>query len=279
MKIYDVFMFFNELDLLELRLNILDEFVDYFVISECDYTFSGIKKPFNFEKNEDRFNKFKDKIIYIKHFDSGKIKLEKNDNITYNKIVDKFNSINANWKKYGHWCRDWLHREFCKLGIDKCDDDDYIIFSDLDEIPNPKYLMEVLPNDEIYRCKQDLYYYNINNLIDIDWFGTIITKYKNIKSISMEELRNHKNISIIQNGGWHFSFFGGKEKIIEKIESYSHQELNTEDNKKNIEQSILENKVFFDSAYTSKEVKLSEKLHPKYLVDNINKYKIFLKNK
>ena len=69
-KVYDCFMFFNELDLLEIRLETLDPYVDYFVISECDSTFSGIDKPYVFEKNKDKFAKFADKIIHVKNHNS-----------------------------------------------------------------------------------------------------------------------------------------------------------------------------------------------------------------
>ena len=70
-KIYDSFLFFNELDLLDIRLTILDPYVDYFVISECDYTFSGNKKPFYFDDNKNLFSKFLHKIIHIKNHNSN----------------------------------------------------------------------------------------------------------------------------------------------------------------------------------------------------------------
>jgi beta-1,4-mannosyl-glycoprotein beta-1,4-N-acetylglucosaminyltransferase len=127
--------------MLELRLELLYEHVDKFIISECDSTHSGIIKPFYFEMNKHRYAKFLDKIIYIKNYNSDKIdsfiniysdrKFE-----IYNNIINNYNSIkNGPETDYGkpHWCRDFLHREYVSLGMDVCGDEDIIIFSDLDE--------------------------------------------------------------------------------------------------------------------------------------------------
>ena len=116
-KVYDCFMFFNELDLLQLRLETLNPYIDYFVISECDSTFSGLDKPFFYEKNKEKFSKFADKIIHVKNCNSkdytdltNPFEGKKRD--IYNKVLD----IHRDHKpEHGHgqphWCRDYLHRE------------------------------------------------------------------------------------------------------------------------------------------------------------------------
>lgn len=137
MKIYDAFLFFNELDLLEVRLEMLYDHVDYFIISECDTTFSGISKPFYFEDNKERYSKYLDKIIHIKNENSGEI-----NNIVNNHEGEKRNIFDSILKFYyeikdtpltgngmPHWCRDFLHREFVKIGMSECDGEDLIMFS------------------------------------------------------------------------------------------------------------------------------------------------------
>ena len=162
MKIYDAFLFFNELDLLELRLELLYNYVDYFIISECDYTFSGLPKPFYFEENKDIFSRFKDKIIHIKHHNSNEIDsftnpygdLEQENFDRYNAIIKYYDTIKHSSKtSYGKpwWCRDLLQREYVSLGMDKCSDDDIIIFGDLDEFPDP---LKIRTDGNSYLCHQ-----------------------------------------------------------------------------------------------------------------------------
>lgn len=258
MKIYDSFLFFNELDLLEIRLTLLDPYVDYFVISECDHTFSGKKKDFNFEQNIDKFSKFMDKIIYIKNYNSDEINDLKNtyiDNkkIVYDKIIQNYNLIKNTPETDGglpHWCRDYLHREYVGLGLSECDDDDIIIFSDLDEIPNPeiiKNLKTPLNNGEKYCLSMDAHQYYINNISSTNWMGSVILKYVDLKNNSLcINRRDRGAYSKILNGGWHLSFMGGAERIKYKIESYGHQEFNNDYIKSNITNKINSNTDLFN---------------------------------
>ena len=141
-KIFDVFLFLNELDLLELRLETLYEFVDYFVITELSQTFSGKIKPSLFEKEKKRYKKYSDKIIY--NFVSSE-KLKELEKKKYNDYISDFNGIvshqnNGKSYKYLHKTlkREIAHRDSAILGFfDIAKPNDYILLSDLDEIPNP----------------------------------------------------------------------------------------------------------------------------------------------
>ena len=151
-KIYDCFPLFNELDLLEIRLELLYDKVDYFVISECDYTFSGLPKPFYFEENKDKFSKYMDKIIHLKNYDTEQFtnlqnKYDGKLGEQYQKIIDRLNyMIDKPETDYGkgHWCRDYLHKELTMLKIIDCNPDDIILFGDCDEIPNPEKISDVI---------------------------------------------------------------------------------------------------------------------------------------
>jgi beta-1,4-mannosyl-glycoprotein beta-1,4-N-acetylglucosaminyltransferase len=252
-KIYDSFLFFNELDLLDIRLTMLYPHVDYFVISECDYTFSGKEKPFYFEDNKEKFAKFSDKIIHIKHYKTN----EHNDlsnfyggnkKIVFDKLIKNYNLIkNTPETDNGkpHWCREYLQREYVGLGLSECNDDDIIIFSDLDEMPRPEIITDIsklnFKDNKYFLYSAGLQYY-INNLSNTNWLGSVIASYGKIKDSSLNNLRKHRgNYTPIENGGWHLSFMGGVERIKMKLDSYGHQEYNNDAIKSNIETKLKQN--------------------------------------
>ncbi|MDE6220450.1 MAG: glycosyltransferase, partial [Lachnospiraceae bacterium] len=139
--VYDCFQFFNELDILKIRLNVLDPVVDRFVISEATETFSGLKKPLYYEENKEMFVEFQDKIIHV--------------------VVDD-TPRGADW---GTHERDTFQKNAVTRGLKDCTDDDIVIFSDLDEIPNPDKIREILQNfqeDKIYHFAQRLFYCYLN---------------------------------------------------------------------------------------------------------------------
>ena len=251
-KIYDCFIFFNELDLLELRLNILDSYVDYFVICEASVTHSGYKKDYVFEKNKKRFEKFLDKIIHLKiddipeDFSNIEIKINPetfdeecvNDIHTFIKETNLFNK-----KTEQHFGRDFFQKESLRRGLQNCDENDIIMLSDCDEIPNPKVLEKVdkFINDyDFFTFNQKTYYYYINLLKETSWKGSRMGLYKNLKKYSFNKLRAQQNCEISE-GGWHFSFMGGSEQVKLKIKSYSHQELNTSEYIDNVDKNIENN--------------------------------------
>jgi beta-1,4-mannosyl-glycoprotein beta-1,4-N-acetylglucosaminyltransferase len=236
MKIYDCFQFFNELDLLELRLEILYDHVDHFVIIETNRTHSDLEKPLFFHENKQKYEKYLDKIIYVNHeFPQDILNMgrkEGDDLYTkqYNKISERYDieENEGQLKKYPTFCRDYLQREFIKFGLVDCDDDDLIMVSDLDEFPDPKYIDEVrIKNLNNVVFMQDCFYYNINTLAHTNWYGNYVVRYSDTKDVSLTHLRNKRvNFEKLFKAGWHFSFMGGPERVKTKIKSYSHQEYN-----------------------------------------------------
>jgi len=236
MRVYDAFLFFNELDILELRLEMLYDVVDFFIISECDYTFSGLPKPFYYDENKDLFKKYQDKIIHLKNTNTNNV-----DNIVnsytgergkiFDNIITYYNAVkNTSETDYGkhQWCREILQREYVKLGLDGCSDEDIIIFGDIDEVPDASKLN--LSGDRPYLLNQKnmIYYINRENITE-KWYGTTVTTFGFLKNRSMNNVRRHRfDYNIIDNAGWHLTFMGGGDRVKEKIKSYSHQEYNNQ---------------------------------------------------
>ena len=208
--IYDCFLFFNELDLLEIRLNILTPYVDKFVLVEMDRTHSNEKKILFFEENKKRFNQFLDKIIYIK--------------------VSDYPTEYKN-----AWTFENYHRNMIHEGIKNCKEDDIIIISDLDEIPDNKNIINYKNNkyrNELICLNQNVfcYFLNYKNISNFSWHGSKIVSYSTYKKYNLtpQIIRDNKTCRIIKNGGWHFTYLGGYEKIIYKIKSFAHQEFNND---------------------------------------------------
>ena len=259
MKIYDCFIFFNENLLTEIRFNILDKFVDYFVICESYYDHRGNVKGYLFEHN--KFKNFKDKIIYIK--------------------IDEFPN------ELGIWERQDYQRNFLKNGLKDAEPNDLIIYSDADEIINPK-IIENLKNieNEVVICEQYCFYYKLNLLSDQykdTWEGSRIIKYKNLKSFSWLRLIVKKNlkysffrfdkfkkIKILEKGGWHFSYLMSEEDIQKKIKAWTHSELDTNENNnlEVIKKRVRENKDLFGRDMKFSKLEFSEKFLPEYLIKN-----------
>ena len=254
-KDYDCFIFFNELDLLEIRLETLNPYVDYFIISDCDSTFSGEDKPFYFEENKEKFSKFLDKIIYIKNYNSKDITLSNNIYEGKKKeVYDIIIGIHNNHKpEHGHgqphWCRQFIQTEYMKLGMSECEDDDIILFSDLDEIPRPESIkdMREWSMDKRYCLLQDNNNYYVNNIASTNWRGNIICKYKDVKYESINMLRwlarqDETNFVFIYNAGWHLSYMGPAERIKTKLRCAAHQEFNNPYVLDNIENNMISNR-------------------------------------
>ena len=230
MKIFDCFMYFDENLLLDLRLNVLDKYVDYFVIVESCFNHKGEKKKLNFDINN--FQNFKNKIIYL-IYDEIPNKEEK--------ILDHEDSNSKNVKYiFNAIYRENGQRNFIINGLDKADDEDIILISDLDEIPNLAYLNFKNITEKLIFFNQEMFYYKFNlKLPNLNWVGTRSCKKKYLKS--PQWLRNIKskkypfyridlffsdvkysNIKFINNGGWHFTNIKTAEQIKHKFESYLH---------------------------------------------------------
>ncbi|HAH30735.1 MAG TPA: hypothetical protein DCL44_00290 [Elusimicrobia bacterium] len=292
MKIYDAFLFFNELDLLEIRLNLMNDIVDHFVISESDLTFSGKPKPLYYAENKERFKPFESKIIHqvirdnpadftaLKRFNPPENKDESCLNMIYGfiDVADNFP------KEVLHWGRDFFQRESLHRALVSCADDDIVMFSDVDEVPNPdavKQTLALFPSDKIYTLRQKEFDYYLNMYKEDNWMGPRIALYSSLKALSLNKIRAIReggrtlvDSPDVYNGGWHFTSLGGTEKIIQKIESWGHQEFNTDRIKKKVQSRVESGRDIFNrkGSKTLKRIEVDEKNFPKWLVENQGKY-------
>lgn len=283
MKIYDCFNFYNELDILELRLNILYDYVDYFVVVESDVTHSGLPKQFFFEENKERFFKFLDKIINFKVYDTPNdyVNLPKTNDIQLNKI---YNYIKTQKNRFNihtqlDYGRDFFQKECIRRALINCNNEDIIIYSDADEIPNPNIILNLDKlelNNNLYRLNQNMYVYYINLLKERNWYGSRMGKYGIIKNLSLNELRGDNTLSIpIENGGWHFSFMGGKDMVKNKLLTYSARDMVNQNVIESIDNNMNNNiDPFFRSRLDLVEV---DESYPSYLINNIEKYNFLIK--
>ena len=295
MKIFDCFMYFDEDLVLDLRLNTLNNAVDYFVIVESIYTHRGEKRDLKFDIK--KYSKFKDKIIYCIYDLEPKgidvVNNEDNESIKSIKYI-----FNAGKRENGQ-------RNYISSGLINAKDDDVIMISDVDEIPN---LININFNkmiNKIYLFKQDMFYYKFNLQIpNFKWVGTKACKKKNL--ISPQWLRNVKdrkypfyrldtlfsetkytNVEIIESGGWHFSNIKTAKQIEHKLKSYlHHREFDLEPlTISEIEKIIKNKKAIYDLKVDKKInkigngselVKFDLNKLPKFLNDNKNLYSNWL---
>jgi len=262
MKLYDCCMYFDEDLVLDLRLNTLNEHVDKFIIAEATRDHSGKEKKLNFNYN--KFAKFKDKINYL--------------------IIEDL-PLNTKSKKRhwdaNHW-RDQYQRNSLVKGFENCNDDDLIMISDIDEIPDPKKIPEFKIENK-YACFMQKNFQsklNLLNVTDEYWMGTKICQKKYLKSPQwLRDIKTKKRPfwkfykpkepQLIFNGGWHFSFLKKPKDIAKKIKAYSHQEFNKDDfvNEKKIAERINNGKDLFNRSFEYKKIEIDESF-PKYILEN-----------
>ena len=230
MKIFDCFMYFDEEVVLDVRLNILNKFVDYFVIVESKFTHKGDPRDLQF--NHKKFEKFKNKIIYLVYDEQPKVIEIINDNDLEDIKSAKY-IFNAGHRENGQ-------RNYIQKGLIDADADDIILISDVDEIPNLLNIDFNLINEKIILFKQDMFYYKFNlHLPNLIWTGTKACRHKHL--INPQWLRNvkdrkysfyridtifskdkYKNIKFINTGGWHFTNIKTPIEIEHKLRSYLH---------------------------------------------------------
>jgi beta-1,4-mannosyl-glycoprotein beta-1,4-N-acetylglucosaminyltransferase len=246
MKVFDCFLFFNELDLLEIRLTLLYPYVDFFVIVEAEVTFQGKNKGFNFEKNQNRYEKFKDKIIYFKiseyicDFNNLPIKEhpKQDDEFITNKIFNLLEKTIEFNKNHYWWGNECFQREsiWRALSLYNPSDTDLILLSDADEIISVTALNEIksrISPNIVFNCTQHEFYYFLNYYHNSNWFGTCAFLYGTYKYQSLNNLRAYRNqvdesikkINIV-SAGWHFTSLGDISTIETKITSWGHKEFN-----------------------------------------------------
>ena len=261
MAIYDCFQYFNEDHIVDLRLNILDKYVDYFVISESTKNHQGKDKKINFRI--ENFPKFKNKIRYLR--------------AEYRDKIDFKNH------KGGESIIEQHQRNYLIQGLKDAKPDDLIILSDSDEIPDLEKLKYIKKKKKFIAFSQKMFTYKLNlqNLDESNWIGSRITQKKYIRS--MQDLRNLKfrkfpiwrldkrSLQVI-DGGWHFSYLNSPEQILNKIKSFSHGEFNS--NKisiKDIEEKISKNEDIFGRGFKLKKVEIDHS-YPSYILNNKEKF-------
>jgi beta-1,4-mannosyl-glycoprotein beta-1,4-N-acetylglucosaminyltransferase len=239
MLLVDCFTFYNEIELLSYRLEILYNIIDYFIIVESTHTFAGYEKGLYFEKNKELFSKYIDKIVHI--------------------VVDDFQykQPNIDFSKNEQWQNEYHQRNSILLGINKLNlhDEDIFTITDVDEIPDPTTLEKIKKNEievTVNSLEQDYYYYNLITISNDKWHLTKIIKYKTFKELNktMDQIRQ-TNCVRIKNGGWHLGYFGDSQFIANKIKNFSHQELNTNNitDLQNIEERVINSKDLYGRSY------------------------------
>ena len=284
-------MYYDEDLLLDIRLNSLEKFVKKFVITEATYAHNGENKKLNFDIN--KFKRFKDKIIYIVVDKQPKNILELKKEDTKEKTGEKL-ILNG-------MARDYFQRENLAKGLVDAKDEDLILISDLDEIPNLESLNFKNIKNNIIIFEQKIFYYKLNLLYDnFLWQGTRAIKNKNF--LSPQWLRNIKSkkyprwridtifskkkysdLMFVKNGGWHFTCLKTPDQLEKKLLNYAHHYEFQESGLKiaDIKKFISEKRVIYDYKVDQKQYKwsgrstlkkLENKFLPSYVSENLHKY-------
>lgn len=198
-RIFDCTLFFNEFRLLSLRLGILRNHVDHFVIAEGNRTFSGHAKPLRLQ---DWINANAADIAH---------------RITVIEVTDFPRNPNP-------WVAETHQRNAVLRGLDEVDGEDVLMFFDVDEIPRIDQILAQLPKDDLAAVEQDFYYYFVN-LHRGSWTKGTASLARNMV-ITPQEARTLYNRPVIKNGGWHFSYLMSANDVATKIRAFSHQEFN-----------------------------------------------------
>ncbi|HEU4717796.1 MAG TPA: hypothetical protein VFU15_08175 [Bacteroidia bacterium] len=284
--IYDCFTFFNELEVLEIRLNILDPVVDKFVLVEATKNHQGKDKPLYFEENKERFAKFLPKIIHV--------------------VVRDYppNPQNNTWVFEHH------QRNCIADGLKQAKADDIILISDLDEIPKPETVRAHKDEPGVKILRQKMFYYFINCVNESEsaegnylWNGTVMIHFSDIRNGKIQEFRElsmrllawflkdwkrraywrfrlkrelknaQRDVHFIDDGGWHFSYLGGVDRIIKKLESFAHDEYNRDEFKdpKKIEEAINNGRDILGRDFRYRFVKIDDS-YPEWLLQNLERF-------
>ena len=295
MRIFDCFMFYDEEVVLDIRLNSLKNSVDCFVIVESKYYHNGKKRDLKFDIN--KYSKLKDKIIYI-------VQDEEPSNLEQIKKNDEESLITQKIISNAHK-RENFQRNLINKGLDKANEDDLIMISDVDEIPNLKDLNVARVNNKIVIFEQNIFYYKLNRYLEgFTWYGTKACKKKNL--ISPQWLRNIKskkypfwridtffskkkysNLYHIKDGGWHFTCIRTPEDLENKLLNFAHHYEFEESGLKinDIKKLIKEKRVMYDHNIDQRGYKWSGKsilqkiklnLLPEYISSNAKKFDTWL---
>ena len=261
-KIYDCITFFNESLQADLRFNILNKYVEQFVICESKFDHKGHYKGVNF--NIENYKEFKNKITHLV-------------------IDEQFPDTSNPWKTQA------FQREFIFNGLNNAKPEDYVMFSDPDEIPRPEMLTDLKLHKKygIFLQKMFCYKLNVYNPHESPWEGSRICLKRNLKSIDFlrqkilkKNIRypfwridKEKNIQLIDNGGWHFNYLLEPEKISKKLKTFAHTQYNKAEftNIDVIKKNIYEMRDLFNRGHKYYRVHL-DNTFPDYILNNKNKF-------
>lgn len=271
--LYDCVIFWKELDMLKLRMETLNEIVDYFVVVEATESFQGNKKPLNFENNREIFSKFEDKIIY--------------------NVIEYPENIDSSWGRE-HYSRDSILQTLKRES--DIHNQDEIILSDVDEIPDPAAIKKSIGFDGVKLFSQlhHFYYFNYVASGGSRWYGSIMSPFKYLTSPqdfkykfceyhkrnpspTLDSLRisllTKQKTKVIQDGGWHFSFIGDEEFIIDKLEDYAHTEFNNKKykNKEKIREAMRSGVDFLGYGWEFEILEDTDRL-PEYIQNNPSEF-------
>ena len=288
-------MFFNEDFILDIRLNELNQYVDKFVIVESNFTHSGEKKNFNFQI--EKYSKFKNKIIYIKIKDKPKNLIEIYTSDTKKQIKQKQIINSLILENY--------QRNYLQNAIKEFNDNDFILISDVDEIPNLKLIDLNKYKNFIIIFEQYFFHYKLNlylkdfffhgskgclkkNLKSPQWLRNVKNKkYSLLRFDTLFSDKKYQNVKIIKNGGWHFTNIMDEEKILYKIKSYLHHADFPEEllNKEIFKKLISDKQIMYDHSVDKNQDRFKNKkqlytfeknLLPTYILKNNDKFKDWL---
>ena len=294
MKIYDACIYYDEDILLDLRFNILDRYIDKFIVVESLFTHSGEKKRQNFKI--ENFSKFKHKIEYILLKENPKniYEIKENDKKKLNKTIDNANA------------REIYQRNAIEKGLNQIHENDWVIISDVDEIPNLENLNLDKVNNKIILFNQIFCCYKFNLFSKtINWYGSRMIKKKHLKnpqwlrdikskrySIFRADIlfsnKKYRDIFFVDNGGWHFSYLKDAKGVEDKLKSIRHHvdfELNPVSTEK-LENMIKDKKLVYnynldqraENKFSDNEIleNLDFNKLPKFLIENQKKYSKWL---
>lgn len=246
-------MYNGEQDILDLRLNILDPHVDFFVIGEAQLTFSSKAKPLYFEQHMDRFKKFWHKIVYVtvENYYAPLI---------LNSMKVYFSDLNETSYPF---LMAFYQKEYLRLGFDKAADTDVLYYGDVDEIWIPQQVEK-----EPTKLTQLNYSMYLNRRSSEKWAGTVISTVAKAKQYGLSQMRLKAKVTH-PDGGWHFSNMGGLSELRRKIESYDHQEINTTEVQEALAERYREGTDFLGRDHKNYT---DESEWPQYLKDHREKY-------
>ena len=221
-QIYDCFLFYNELEILTIRLHELYDHVDKFVLVESEETFRGNQKPLYYQENKHLFEKFADKIIHV--------------------VVEGHYEAKNKETLWAAWEREFYQRDQIMRGLNAANEKDIIMICDVDEIVRSSTILEIqnmidLVPPRQFKCIVSMltyygYYFNRFDATQTPWFGPVAVYYENLKKYSPCHFRKLRNRGFpLKNAGWHLSYMGGFERVVNKITAISTVNIDTPENK------------------------------------------------